>query len=146
MDIGEPASLADLPGVVRQTPSLFLIRGDCTLEADKIYQGSLVVTGFLTVGERTVIHGDIKSREGVSIGEGASVRGAITCEKRIYVFMHARVLGPLISEGDVLIGAGARVGLPEANTSISARNIIVEEGAVVHGAVWAHEIGMVKSA
>lgn len=146
VDVREPANFADLPGAIRQTPSLFLIRGDCTLEADKIYQGSLVVTGFLTVGERTVVNGDIKAREGLSLGEGSSMQGAITCEKRIYIFTNARVVGPVISEGDVLIGSGALVGLPEANTSISARNILVEVGAVVHGAVWAHEVGMVKSA
>ena len=98
------------------------------------------------MGERTVVNGDIKAREGLSLGKGASVQGAITCEKRIYIFTNAHVVGPVISEADVLIGAGALVGLPEANTSISARNILVEAGAVVHGAVWAHEIGMVKSA
>ena len=74
------------------------------------------------------------------------MQGASTCEKLIYIFTNARVVGPVISEGDVLIGSGALVGLPEANTSISARNILVEVGAVVHGAVWAHEVGMVKSA
>lgn len=142
----EAASFADLPGAVQQTPSLFLIRGDCALAANKIYQGSLVVTGFLTVGERATITGDIKAREGVSIGRGASVQGAITCEKRLYVFKEARVAGPLISESDILIGANAVIGLPDGNTSVSARNIIVEEGVIVHGAVWAHEIGMVKSA
>ena len=140
------ASFADLPGAVQQTPSLFLIRGDCVLAADKIYPGSLVVTGFLTVGDRTTVTGDIKSREGVSIGVGAWAQGAITCEKRVYVFKDAKVAGPLISESDILIGANALIGLPDANTSVSACNIIVENGAVVHGAIWAHEIGMVKSA
>jgi cytoskeletal protein CcmA (bactofilin family) len=141
-----PASFAGLPGAVQQTPSLFLFRGDCTLEADKIYRGSLVVTGFLTVGERTTVIGDVKSREGMSIGQGAWVQGAITCEKRVHVLKDAQVAGPLISENDILIGINARIGLPDANTSVSARNIIVEDGAVVHGVLWAHEIGMVKSA
>jgi predicted acyltransferase (DUF342 family) len=140
-----PASFSELPGAVQQTPSLFLIRGDCVLAADKIYRGSLIVTGFLTVGDRTTVTGDIKSREGVSIGKRAWVQGAITCEKRVYVFKDAQVTGPLISESDILIGANALIGLPEANTSVSANNIIVEDGAVVHGAIWAHEIGMVKS-
>lgn len=140
-----PASFAGLPGAVRQTASLFLIRGDCELPAGKIYSGSLIVTGFLTVGERTTVTGDIKSREGISIGQGAWVQGAITCEKRVYVFKDARVAGPLISERDILIGANALIGQPDANTSVSARNIIVENGVVVHGTLWAHEIGMVKS-
>ena len=139
-------SYADLPDAVQQTPLLFLIRGDCALPAGKIYTGSLVVTGFLTVGHDTTITGDVKAREGISLGRSARVEGAITCEKRIYVFKQAFAFGPVISESDVLIGSGAVIGLPDATTTVSAVNIIVEEGATVHGAVWAHEIGMVKAA
>ena len=50
-----------------------------------------------------------------------------------------------MSESDILIGTHAVIGLPDALTTITARNIIVEEGVIVHGAIWAHEIGMVKS-
>lgn len=139
------ASYADLPNAVQQTPLLFLIRGDCALPAGKIYQGSLVVTGFLTVGQDTTVIGDIKARIGVSIARRASVEGAITCEKRVYVFKDAAAWGPIVSESDILIGARAVIGLPDALTTITAENIIVEEGATVHGAIWAHEIGMVKS-
>jgi cytoskeletal protein CcmA (bactofilin family) len=139
-----PASYADLPNAIEQTPALFLIRGDCALPAGKIYRGSLVVTGFLTIGPGTTVIGDIKARKGASIGRGASVQGAVTCEKRVYVFKDARVLGPMISESDILIGTRALIGLPDAQTTVSARNIIVEDGVVVHGAIWAHEIGMVK--
>ncbi len=140
------ASYATLTNAVQQTPSLFLIRGDCALEAGKAYSGSLVVTGFLTIGEGTTISGDVKAREGVSLGRRARVEGAITCEKRIYIFKDASALGPVVSEGDILIGAGAAIGLSNALTTVTAHNIIVEEGATVHGAVWAHEVGMVKSA
>lgn len=70
----------------------------------------------------------------------------MTCEKRVYVFKDARVFGPVISESDILIGSDAVIGLPEAPTTVSAANIIVESGVVVHGTVWAHEIGMVKEA
>ncbi|MDI1239945.1 MAG: polymer-forming cytoskeletal protein [Polaromonas sp.] len=141
-----PASYADLPGAVQQTPLLYLIRGDCALPAGSIYQGSLVVTGFLTIGAATTIVGDIKAREGVSIGHRASVQGAVTCEKRVYVYKEASAWGPVVSESDILIGASALVGLPEAPTTVTARNIIVEDGVVVHGTLWAREIGMVKQA
>ncbi len=140
-----PASYADLPNAVRQTESLYLIRGDCALPAGRLYEGSLVVTGFLTVGQGTTVIGDIKARIGVSVARRASVEGAITCEKRIYVFKDARAFGPIVSESDVLIGARATVGSPDAMTTVTANNIIIEEGAVVHGAVWANEIGMVKA-
>lgn len=140
------ASYADLPDAVQQTPLLFLIRGNCALPPDCIYRGSLVVTGFLTIGMGTRVIGDIKAREGLSVGYGAEVHGAVTCEKRVYVFKQARAWGPLVSESDVLIGAGAVIGLPDAQTTVTANNIIVEDGATVHGTVWAREIGMVKAA
>lgn len=140
-----PASYADLPHAVQQTPSLFVIRGDCALPPGSIYRGSLVVTGFLTIGAGTTVIGDIKARQGLSVGPGAWVQGALTCEKRVYLFRDVRVFGPVISESDILIGADAVIGLPEAQTTVSAANIIVENGVVVHGAVWAHEIGMVKA-
>ena len=140
------ASYADLDNAVEQTPSLFLIRGDCALQPGSIYHGSLVVTGFLTIGAGTTVMGDIKAREGLSIGPKAWVQGAVTCEKRIYVFNGGRVFGPLISETDILIGADAVIGLPDAQTTVSGANIIVENGVVVHGTLWAHEIGLVKAA
>lgn len=139
------ASYADLPNVIEQAPSLFLIRGDCILPDGCLYQGSLVVTGFLIIGKNTTVVGDIKAREGISIGRRASVEGAMTCEKRIYIFKDATVAGPVVSESDILVGARAVIGLPDALTTVTARNIIIEEGAAVHGEVWAHEIGMVKS-
>ena len=138
-------SYADLPNAIQQTPLLFLIRGDCALPPGNIYRGSLVVTGFLTIGASTTVVGDIKAREGLSVGNRASIEGAVTCEKRVYMFKNARAYGPLVSESDILIGANAIVGLADAQTTVSARNIIVEHGAIVHGTVWAHEIGMVKA-
>lgn len=141
-----PASYADLPGAIQQTPLLFLIRGDCALPAGRIYQGSLVVTGFLTVGAATTVIGDIKARQGVSIGHRAAVHGAVTCEKRVYAYKESRAWGPVVSESDILIGACAVIGLPDAPTTVSARNVIVEDGVVMHGTLWAREIGMVKPA
>lgn len=138
------ASYADLPGAIAQSPSLYMIRGDCALPPGKLYEGSLVVTGFLTIGAATSVMGDIKAREGVSVGPKAAVKGALTCEKRIYLFADSRVWGPIISESDVLIGGNAVIGLPGTQTTVSASNIIVEDGVTIYGALWAHEIGMVK--
>lgn len=141
-----PADFSELPGAVMQTPSLYLVRGDCALPPARIYRGSLVVTGFLTVGAGTTVVGDIKARDGISLDRQAQIKGAMTCEKRIYLFNETRVDGPVISESDLLVGACAVVGLVDVPTTVTAANIIVEGGAIVHGAIWAHEIGMVKPA
>lgn len=65
------ARYADLPDAVQQTPALFVIRGDCALPPGRIYRGSLVVAGFLTIGAGTTVIGDIKARQGVSVGSRA---------------------------------------------------------------------------
>lgn len=139
-----PASLADVANVTQQTPSLYFVRGDCELASDSIYHGSLIVTGVLTIGHGTTVIGDIKARKGLLVQEGASVQGAVTCEKDIHVFSEASVLGPLLSERDIVLELNAAIGLPEAPTSISARNILVSEGVIVHGSIWAHDIGMMR--
>lgn len=138
------AQLGELPDAIQQSPLMVMVRGDCALSPGKLYTGSLVVTGFLTIGAGTTVVGDVKAREGLSIGPGASVQGAVICDKRIYMFKHATALGPMASESDILIGRGAVVGLAAAPTTVSARNIVIEEGVVAHGALWAHDIGMVK--
>lgn len=142
----EESSYADVPDAVMQTPLLYIVRGNCSLPPRRVYRGSLVVTGFLIVGPGTTVIGDVKAREGISIARGAQILGAVTCEKRVYMFNDSAVSGPLVSETDILIGTNAVIGKPDAPTTISARNIIVEDGVVAHGAVWAHDIGMVKAA
>lgn len=138
-------NFAELPNAVQQTPELFLVKGDCTLPAQHIYRGSLIVTGFLSISDSTCVVGDIKARQGFRLGNHATVEGAITCETGVHLLEHCRVHGPLISEKDLIIGAYTVVGLAHAQTTVSARNIIVQQGAIVHGSVWAHEIGMVKA-
>lgn len=142
----EDASYGTLGHAVERTPLLYMVRGDCTLPERSIYRGSLVVTGFLTIGAFTTVVGDIKARGGVTVGEGAVVQGAITCEQSVYLLPGVLALGPVVCEGDVLLGAGTVVGLADALTTVTGRCIVAEEGSVVHGTLWAHEIGMVKHA
>lgn len=139
-----PTNLTDVPNVKQQTPSLYFVQGDCELAAESIYQGSLIVTGVLTIGARTTVVGDVKARKGLLIKDGASVKGAVTCEKYIHVFSNASVLGPLLSERDIELDLNAVIGLPDAPTTVSARNIFVNNGVIVHGSIWAHDKGMVR--
>ena len=138
--------LQDIPNVIAQTPSVFLVRGDCTLPADTHFSGSLIVTGLLTVGACTTIQGNLKARGGIRIGPGAHIEGAITCEKRIDLWRGVQVWGPVISERQIMVGSQAVIGLLHAPTTLSANIIIMASGSRAHGAVWAGELGMVKSA
>lgn len=137
--------LADLPGVLRQTASLYMVRGDCVLEEGRTYEGSLIVTGFLSLGAGATLVGDVKARAGLALGEGAQIHGAVTSERRVHLARHAYVRGPIVSETDILLEAGTRVGEPEHPTTVSGRDIVVDEGVTVHGSIWAHELGMVRA-
>lgn len=141
----QPGSYADVPDVVRQTDALYLVRGDCSLPAGRAYQGSLIVKGHLTVGAGTTIAGDVKARDGLRLAAGAAVEGAVTCEARVHLSPGCFVLGPLVTEGDMLLESGTRVGRPGQPTTVSARNIVADAGVVLHGSVWAHELGSVRA-
>lgn len=139
------ASMLELPGAVQQSASTYLVDGDCALPPGRRFTGSLVVRGFLTIDAHTTVVGDIKARDGVRIGHRAVVEGAVTCGSRVYVLPEARAFGPLVCESDVRVGARAVVGLPSAPTTLSARTIILEPGALVHGEIRAWVLGMVKA-
>lgn len=142
----EVGLLEGLPGAVRQSAVLVRVQGDCSLPAHRLYRGCLVVTGVLDIGESTTVVGDVKARGGVNLGPGATIQGAIVSEGRISMFPGSRAFGPVVSEGDILVGAAAVVGLPASPTTLTGANIVVGEGAVVHGAAWAHDIGVVRGA
>ena len=137
------ADIDMLPGAIRRTANLHMIRGDCTLPPGHVFKGSLVVTGRLIIGNYTTIIGDIKVREGTIIGTGVRIIGSLTCEDRIYILDHVEIAGPLISETDIVLGAGTVIGRLDTPTTVSAENIIAKSGAVVHGALWARNVGVI---
>ena len=138
-------TFASVPQAIRRTDSLYMIKGDCDLPAGKTYRGSLVVTGYLSIGAGTRIIGDVKARMGIVVGAGAVIGGSLICEKKIQILEQACIKGPVISETVILIGACSRIGIPEIPTTLSAKNIIAESGVVAHGTVWATELGVVWS-
>lgn len=137
------ADIDQLPNAIRRTPTLHLIKGDCSLPPGHVFKGSLVVTGRLIIGNYTTIIGDVKVREGTIVGNGVRIIGSLTCEDRIYILDHAQVAGPLISETDIVLGAGAIIGRIDSPTTVSAENIIAKSGAVAHGTLWARNVGVV---
>ena len=139
------ASFDSLPRAQRRTASLHRIEGDCAIAADSHFAGSLVVTGILSIGAGSTLRGDVKARNGLVVGERCAILGAITSERRIEVRAGAFVQGPVVSETDVAIGPGVVIGLPEKPTTVTAENIVVQPGAVAHGAVWARDVGLVWS-
>lgn len=139
------ANFSDLNGAISQTATLTMIRGDCTLPAGRRYQGSLIVTGRLFIGQGTEIYGDVKARSGAVVGPQVRIEGSLISEKQIQILEQAFIAGPVISETAILIGAHCRLGLPLRPTTVSAENILAEAGSIAHGTVWARDLGVVWS-
>lgn len=133
----------ELPGAVRRGEKLVRVDGDCTLPPHTRFRGSLLVTGVLVIGEGTVVEGDVKARKGIQVGRGARVTGSVICENGLHVLQDACIEGPVVSETHLLVAAGARLGRPHTLTTVSASALIVEEGVVAHGTVWARRAGVV---
>ncbi len=138
--------LSELDGALQQTPHLTLVQGNCKLPRSHRYQGSLIVTGRLSIGAGTEIFGDVKARGGVVMGAQARVHGSLCSEQQLQLLEQASVLGPVVSESVILLGPHVRLGLPDAPTTVSATHIMAEAGAVAHGTVWAREGGVVWAA
>jgi len=135
--------LSSLPHAVRRTGTLYRIDGNCQLPAGHRFRGSLVVMGWLVVGENTTIDGDVKAHKGIVLRAGARVTGSLVCEHSIRLMDFAWAGGPVISEADVLLDACAIVGRPDAPTTVSAEHVVAETGARAHGTVWARQAGVV---
>jgi len=135
----------DVPNAILRTTILCRVTGDCVLPAHAIYRGSLVVTGCLFVGAGTTIIGDIKARMGIVIEAGAQILGSVVSERRIQILQSAEISGPLISESIIHLNEHSIIGSLEFPTTVTAKNIVAEAGAIVHGTVWARELGIVWS-
>ena len=140
------ADLADLPRSRRSGMSRYHIDGDCRLLPDRLYAGSLTVSGDLMIGDGTVVLGDMKAQGSISVGRNARIGGALACVGEIEVRQGAWVHGPIVTETSVVLATGTRVGIPKKRTGINAATIIAETGATVHGTVLAREAGLVWQA
>jgi hypothetical protein len=138
-----PADFAQVPGAVERTPGVWRVEGDCHLPEGGDYTGSLIVTGVLRVGAGVRVAGSVKAHAGVLLAAGSEVTGAVVCAQGVHVLGGAAVGGPLVSESHLLLAANARIGRPGALTTANAMTVVAEQGAVVHGTVWARRAGVV---
>jgi cytoskeletal protein CcmA (bactofilin family) len=135
--------LRHLAGAQRWGENAWRVDGDCEIPARHQFTGSLVVMGTLRVGEGTLIDGNVKAHKGICMGAGSHITGAVVCANGIHILTGSVVGGPLVSETHVLLHTRVCVGAPNAPTTVSASNILVDHGVTVHGTVWAREAGVV---
>jgi hypothetical protein len=116
--------------------------GDFAIPDGGVVHSNLVLTGTLTVGRGARIHGAIRSRE-VIAGDDCTFAQSIVATERMTVGERCRITGPVVVEGEAVIGAGSRIGAPGDETTISAMFVRMGRGAVLCGEVWAREQGFV---
>lgn len=124
-------------------PHGWRVDGDCIVRDGHHFNGSLVVTGVLSVGKGALLEGDVKAHQGIVIGARAHLTGSVISDNGIRVFEEAVIAGPLVSESVLRLGAGVCLGSLQAPTSVSASVILADDGVTAHGSVQAVQAGLV---
>jgi cytoskeletal protein CcmA (bactofilin family) len=138
-----PAADAAQGGVtaVRSTGERRLSPGDLVVPPHGSIPGDLVVMGDLALGPGSEVAGSAKAHGRIRVGAGVTVGGALVAVGSVEIGADCALEGPVISEREVRVGGGTRIGTVARPTTVSAPRIRVDEGAELHGTLWARERG-----
>lgn len=137
-----PAPEAALPIVWHPVTGRGVARRDLQMPPGRGWQGDLVSLGGLTLGEGCHAQGSLKARRMLVVGAGSRIQGHVIAEGPIMLGAGCRVQGVVASETAVHLGPGCRVGAPGRPATVTAPRIEVDDGVLVHGTVWAGEVGL----
>jgi cytoskeletal protein CcmA (bactofilin family) len=118
---------------------------DFLLPAHQTLNANVISTGVVRFSFNSRFVGNTKSYKNTFVEEGACIHGSLVCGDTLYLGEHSSVTGPIMAEEDVVIASGARVGRPDALTTIAARNIKIAAGCQLHGTVWARVRGTIEN-
>ncbi|HEX7748830.1 MAG TPA: hypothetical protein VF445_08770 [Bordetella sp.] len=113
----------------------YLLDGDSTISDQMPCDGDFVVRGSAQVFTGSVVRGSIKAHDFLRLQENVSVSGSVISAKGIVIGAGCAILGPLISEDDIIIGPNSIVGCTAVPTTIICRKLVVAQGVVIHGVV-----------
>ena len=105
------------------------------------WQGDLVCRADLVMGPRCTTDGSLKVHGDLEAGAGCQLTGNAVVEGRIELGPNCIVGGSLLSETEIVLGAGCVVGAPGRLATVAAPRVRVAPGVVVHGTIWASDIG-----
>jgi hypothetical protein len=121
------------------------IEGDFALPPGETLDANVIATGELHIGRGARLLGSAKSYRDTVIDEDACVHGSIVCGGTVWLGPRTFAAGPVMAEKDVLIARGARVGSPDAPTTISSSGANIAAGCQLHGTVWARVRGNIEA-
>ncbi len=136
----------DVRGLVEAAAGRWLIHGPFDLPAGRLVTADVVATGRVRIGRGARVAGSVKSHREVVLEDKACVDGSVVCGRGLRVGRACRIGGPVVAEGDAVVGSGTRLGSAASPTTLSVRRLRIEMGAVAHGTVWAHAGGEVLPA
>ncbi len=152
--------LESVKGVRVRYGRRLLMKNNLNFPARHYFDGDIVAPGSITIGEGVHIRGSLKSnaktdltdaridKEGIKhggllIGNNSSVEGSIVSAHDIEIGTNCRISGQVIAENLLIIGAGTVIGTIDEQVTVTADNIIVEEGCIIHGSLIARKGGVV---
>jgi predicted acyltransferase (DUF342 family) len=133
-------------GLVSEAAGRWLILGDCNIPDQTFHRGNLVVGGKLIVGIGAFIQGSVKSKGNLRLKGDLRIDGSVVGARSVRIGPGSIIAGPVVGEREIVIQTGSVIGSPHKPTTITAPLIRIEEGAIVHGTVWARDEGYVGAA
>lgn len=126
-------------GLPHVSGTRFRVRGDLVLPGHTESEADLVVEGTFYLGEASVLRGSVRAHR-VELARHAVVRGAVFAHRDVVLSEMSGVEG-VLSAGRTLRMHRASIGRRGHAVSAYARDIVVQQGACVHGELVAGERG-----
>lgn len=98
------------------------------INEDGIVDISVLSWRNLTITEKIIVQGDVRSNKGVRLCDDAVVCGNVFAEGNVLLGKNAAVLGNIFSQGDIVLEERATVGQRGRICSVIARNHITFHG------------------
>ena len=161
-------TLTALQDVKSQAGRRSLLEGSLKFPAGHFFDGDIVAGSSAIIGDNAHIKGSIKSNalndllyylhdtgaiteETVGsarfeIGNNVRIDGTVISTHDLFIGQNCQIFGPVIAENILVIRTGTVIGSPTHPTTVTAPQIIIEEGCVIYGSLWAKDSGIVRSA
>jgi predicted acyltransferase (DUF342 family) len=119
----------------------WLIKGSVEIPPNVRVESHLVVVGTCRVRRGVVLAGSVKSHAELVLEEDVEILGSVVGQGDLLVGPRCRIHGPVVAERAARLAEGVIIGQPDELTTVTALDLTVEPGVVVHGTVWAHRRG-----
>ncbi|MBS1208960.1 MAG: hypothetical protein H6R19_1358 [Proteobacteria bacterium] len=114
-----------------------------TVPAGHTVKADLLVSGKLVVGDGCRIIGDLRADKSIVIGRDVVIEGAAYADGPISIGPGCLINGPVYSRSEVQLGAASEIGSSTHLSTLVADTLLISEGCIAHGSVWALHHGEV---